>query len=119
MAKLFLNKKCILNNMIFVEKILSKARGLMFSDFKKVNNGICIKINSKKDLKFGSSVTMFFCFYSLDILFVNSNFEVVDKVTLKPFKLNYTPKKPCKFIIESFKNNFKKINIGDKIRIEN
>ncbi len=94
------------------------AAGLMFTFKKKVNQGLCLVMPTKEDVKFGASITMFFCFVSMNIIFINSKFEVVDKVTLKPWVANYTPKNKCKYVIESTRGKFKDIKIGDKVEIK-
>ena len=115
--KLKYNKKIILDKMKYATSAFEISKGLMFKRKKDVEKGMCLVIPSKKDTKFGSSVTMFFCFSDMQILFINSDFEVVDKKTLKTWTLSYTPKKPCKYIIESIPHKFDNIKIGNKIEI--
>ena len=79
---------------------------------------MCLVIPTRKNLKLSSSITMLFCFMPYEILFLNTDYEVVDKVVLKPFRLSYIPKKPCKYVIESVVGTFDKIKIGDSVRIE-
>ena len=117
LKKLKHNKKIILDEMKYATSTLEISKGLMFKGKKEVKKGMCLVIPSNKDIKFGSSVTMFFCFSDMQILFINSNFEVVDKKTLKIWTLSYTPKKACKYIIESIPHRFDDIKIGDKIEI--
>lgn len=118
MAKLYHNDILILDNMKWATSAFELANGLMFSSKKRVAKGMCLVMPTKEDVKFGASVTMFFCFYGLDIIFVNTKFEVVDKKTLKPWVANYTPKQPCKYVIESTIGKFENIKIGDKVKIE-
>lgn len=117
MAKFFHNKSLILDNMKWATNAFELSNGLMFSSKKRVDRGICLVMPTKEDVKFGASVTMFFCIYGLDILFINTKNKVVDKVTLKPWVPNYTPKKPCKYVIESTIGKFKDIKIGDSVEI--
>ena len=118
MAKLIHKKKEILPNMRVARNAFQLANGLMFAGKKKVNQGMCLVMPVDEDVKFGASVTMFFCFSSMDIIFVNSKFKVVDKVTLKTWVPNYTPKQACKYVVESSKGKFKDIKIGDLVNIE-
>lgn len=104
--------------MRYATRVTEISRGLMFATRKRIERGLCMVMPSDKDVKFGSSVTMFFCFSSLDVLFVNIKYEVVDKVTLKPWLPNYTPKAPAKYVIESSVGKFKDINVGDKVEIK-
>ncbi len=117
MAQLFHKNDQILSDMVYATSILQISKGLMFAGKKKINKGMCLVIPSKMDERINSSVTMLFCFYSMDIIFVDSNFNVVDKQTLRPFKVCYVPKKKCRYVIESFKGKFNNIKIGDKIEI--
>ena len=116
--KLKHNGKIILDKMKYATSTFEISKGLMFKGKKEVEKGMCLVMPAKSDVKFGSSVTMLFCFSDMQILFVNSNFEVVDKKTLKTWTPSYTPKKPCKYIIESIPHKFDEIKIVDKIEIE-
>lgn len=116
--KLIHKNKIILNEMKYATGTFEISKGLMFKGKKEVEKGMCIVMPSKNDVKYGASITMFFCFSDMQILFVNSKFEVVDIKTLKTWTPSYTPKKPCKYAIESIPNKFDMIKIGDKIKIE-
>ena len=118
MAKLIYKNKTVLSDMKYASNIFSISKGLMFASKKKIGRGMCLVMPSKKDKRFSCSVTMLFVFSSLEILFVNKNFKVVDKRTLKPFVLRYTPRGKCKYVIESIPNTFDNIKIGDKIAIK-
>jgi uncharacterized membrane protein (UPF0127 family) len=118
MAKLIYKNKIILKDMKYVTSIWQLARGLMFASKKKIKKGLCMVMLGQGDKRFGVSIHMVFCFYPYEILFINTKHEVVDKVLLKPFSVGYTPKKPCKYVIESWKGTFKDIKVGDKVEIK-
>lgn len=119
MSKLYHNKKLILKDMNYITNSLKLAKGLMFANNFTINKGVCLVFPSKKDVsRFSASVTNIFVFHILDILFVNSDFEVIDKKKLLPWVISYTPKSKCKYVIESSKDKFKDIKIGDKIVLE-
>jgi hypothetical protein len=82
----------------------SQARGLMFS--------------GKKNLIFAFkrealvSLHMFFVFFPIDVLFLDSAKRVVEKAHLLPFTF-YTPRHPCRYILElSFPGFSEKAKIG-------
>ena len=118
MVKLIYKNKIILPDLKYVRNIFGLVGGLMFASKEKVKKGMCLVMLGKSDKKFGVGIHMFFCFYPYDVLFINSDFRVVDKKILTPWSSSYTPKKPVKYIIESWKGTFKDINIGDKIQIK-
>ncbi|MDA3855623.1 MAG: DUF192 domain-containing protein [Candidatus Woesearchaeota archaeon] len=118
MAKLTHKKKVILPEMKYATSIFDIGKGLMFANKKKIEKGMCLVMPTRKNQKYVSAVTMFFCFHPMDIIFINKEFEVVDNITLNPWKSSYVPKKPCKYVIESTKDKFKNITIGEKVKLE-
>ncbi|MBW3003672.1 DUF192 domain-containing protein [Candidatus Woesearchaeota archaeon] len=89
-----INNKTITHNTKICRSQFSKFLGLMFS--------------RKKDLAlvfvFGKDsivpLHMLFVFYSIDVLFLNKDKEIIEiKSNFKPFSF-YTPKKPARFVIE-------------------
>lgn len=117
-AKLSHNDKIVLENMRYATSMYEISKGLMFSGRKKIKQGMCLVMPTEKDVKFGASVTMFFCFSSMEIIFVTSEFKVIDKIILMPFKASYTPKEKCRYVIESKIGTFYNIKIGDIVKIE-
>ena len=99
--------------MKLAENAIEKAIGLMFASETKIARGMCFV--NKKEIKTG--MTTVFCTNTLEIIFVDKNNVVIDKVQLKPWKLNYAPKKPYKYAIESTKNKFKQIGVGATVQI--
>lgn len=116
--KLIHKNKIILPEMKWATSAFAISKGLMFRFKKTVDKGMCLVMPSEKDVKFGASITMLFCFVDMEILFINSKFEVVDKKILKTWRPNYTPKQPCKYVVESTIKKFKDIKIGDKVKFK-
>ena len=90
-----------------------RFKGLMFE--KKENFDYALIFELTRESKIGSSVHMMFVFFPIEIVFLNSQKIVIDKATLKPWKLNYTPKKSAKYFIELPLKKSKTISLGDKI----
>jgi uncharacterized protein len=114
-AKLLFKGRVVLDEMKYATNIFSISLGLMFASKKRIDRGMCLVMPLRRDGRFSGSVTMLFVFRSMDILFVNSDFEVVDKKMLRPFVFSYTPKKACRFVIESSKGKFDRIKVGDRL----
>jgi len=68
--------------------------------------------------RLAASVHMMFVFFPIDIIFLDSGKKVVDKATLFPWQLNYTPKLSAKYFIELPEGCGAGISTGDKLEWE-
>ncbi|NMA44830.1 MAG: DUF192 domain-containing protein [Candidatus Diapherotrites archaeon] len=107
------NGKPLIKKVKLANSPLERMRGLMFEDEKKFDYALVF--TSPKEGKIESSLHMMFVFFPIAAIFLDSNKNVVDKTTLTPFTVNYTPKKPAKYVIEMPPKEAKKIKIKDKI----
>lgn len=95
------------------KSFFSKAFGLMFT-IKPKN----LFLIFKKESILQTSIHMLFVFYPIDVLWLDSNYRIVDKKeNIQPFSINHRPKKPAKFVLELKKNSIKELNIGDILSI--
>jgi uncharacterized membrane protein (UPF0127 family) len=81
---------------------------------KKQFNYVLI-FHFKQTSKSLNSIHMFFVFFPIMAVFLDSEKRVVDKKILKPFCPLYVPKKDCKYLIEMPTKYNNKIKLGDKI----
>lgn len=107
------------NNKILIKKkkILSPLKqglGLMFFPRKKFKFGLIFQ--REYESIFGSSLHMFFVFYPINVLFLDSEKKVVDiKKSFKPFSF-YAPKKKSRYIIElPIETDISFVKVGDKV----
>ncbi len=107
------NKGTELGECEVADTFFSRLRGTMFK--KKLGKGLILKLPGARS-RSGSTIHMFFVRFPLDIVFTDSDKNVVDTVSINPWK-TYTPKKPAKYVIEMEKGTIKnsKTEIGDKI----
>ena len=103
----------IMNKVKLANTSWQRTRGLMFEDIKQFNYALIFDFPHES--KIGTSLHMVFVFFPIDVLFLNKEKEVVDKVTLMPFTPNYTPKKAAKYVIEMPEGKAKKVKIGEKL----
>ena len=97
----------------FAKNTLERTKGLMFEEKKKFNYALVFEFPIES--KIGTSLHMLFVFFPIDVLFLNKNQKVVDKVTLQPFIPNYTPKKAAKYVIELPKGKTNGVKLGQKV----
>ncbi len=91
------------------EKIL----GLMFR--KRIVRPLVLEL--PREMRIGASIHMMFVRFPIDAVFLDSKFKVVDIATLRPWTLNYTPKKAAKYILE-MKAGAAKFKTGDTVKLE-
>jgi hypothetical protein len=109
------NKKKIIENTKILSTSYEQGVGLMFSLRKNFNYALIFTRDFES--KFGSAIHMFFVFFPICVIFLNSNKEVVDiKKKILPFGF-YLPKKPAKYVIEiPIETDISFVNIGDKLK---
>ena len=86
----------------------------MFSKSLKYNEALLI-INNRESM-IDSIAHMFFVFYPIAIIWLDSSKKVVDiKTRARPFTPFIKPKKPAKYILELPVGKAELIKIGDKL----
>lgn len=91
-----------------------KLRGLMFRFSKFKDEALVFVLD--KESRANASIHMFFVFFPIDVLFVNSKREIVDfKKKILPFTPLVIPKFPAKYIIELPKGTLKDIKVKQKV----
>jgi len=106
--RIYHKNKLISKRSKLCNNIFSKLRGFMFN-FSKSYDSIIIKSKN-------SSIHMFFVFFPLKIVWVDSRLKVIQIKKAYPFISVYSPQKGSVLILE-FKKNIK-LNIGDKINLK-
>jgi uncharacterized protein len=105
--------KILMRNVRFAKNTLERTKGLMFEEKKKFNYALIFEFPLES--RVGTSLHMLFVFFPIDVLFLDKNQKVVDKVTLQPFIPNYTPKKAAKYVIELPNGKTNGVKLGQKI----
>ncbi len=81
------------NNLEKCDSVFSKFRGLMFS--KRRN----LLFDLKKEKWFGAVIHTFFVFFSIKVYWLNSEKEIIDYRTVRPFQVA-VPKSRARYIVE-------------------
>ncbi len=105
-------KKKLIEKTRVADSFLKRLKGLMFS--KKPDYALIFEL--EKESRIGGSIHMLFVFFSIDVIYLNSEKKVVDiKLNLRPGALNYTPKKPSKYFIEFLAGTVQGISLNDEL----
>ena len=62
-----------------------------------------------------TSIHMFFVFFSIAAVWIDSNGQIVDKRLARPFRPIYVPDKPARYVLETPPELIGQFNIGDQI----
>lgn len=109
----------ISENAEIAKSALSRMKGLMFSGPKDMI------LEGKKDSFVESAIHMCFMKYPIDVLWVNSDLEIVDISNAVPLNIFrpetikfYAPKRKAKYTIEIGAGKITGTEVGDKILFE-
>ncbi|MFH1331862.1 MAG: DUF192 domain-containing protein [archaeon] len=109
--KLFHKGKVLAEGVVFYRNPFLRALGLRYSLKPKP-----IVLVSPSESVSGCAIDMFFVFFSTDVLWLNSKYEVVDlRRTVKPFSLPIKPKVPAKYVVELPVGLINDVKIGDRM----
>jgi hypothetical protein len=113
MIKNVSKNKIIIKNHKIADNMFSRAKGLMFSKKSAFDYGLIFDL--ERDTRIGASIHMFFVFFPINIVFLDSKKRVVDvKIKLMPFRAT-KPKRKCRYVIElPIKYDKRYVSIGDQ-----
>jgi len=100
----------------YCESFFCQLRGLMFTKSLPENHGLLLVQGS--DSRLNSSIHMMFMWMDLAVIWISSEYSVVDLVLARRWKLAYLPKKAAKYVLETGVSNLSDFNIGDKVQFE-
>ncbi len=92
------------------DSFLLRFKGLMFRRNIETNEGLL--------LKKCNSIHTFFMRFTIDVAYLDKDFFVIDKETLKPWRVGKILK-GVKHVFETGENSLDTINKGDKLNIIN
>jgi uncharacterized membrane protein (UPF0127 family) len=62
-----------------------------------------------------TTITMFFVFFPLAVIWLDGQKRVVDKVLARPFFPHYAPSQPAQYYIECHPSALDKVRVGDRL----
>lgn len=115
--KIINNGKLIADKIKFYDDIFSKTKGLMFSKPLKKREALILVANKEGILN--TTIHMFFVFFPVDVVWLNSKKEVIDiRYNVKMFTPFIKPRKPARYVLELSRGIGNFFKIGDKVKIE-
>lgn len=106
----------LLTQVQWCTSFLSRLRGLMFR--RTLAAGAGIVLVEGRESRLDTAIHMLFMFFPIATVWLNANYQVVDKCLAKPWRLFYASQKPAKYVIEANPQLLDKISLGDTLRFE-
>lgn len=100
----------------YCRSFFCQLRGLMFTKSLPEQQGLLLVQNS--DSRINSSIHMMFMWIDLAVIWISGDYEVIDKVLARRWKMAYLPSQPAKYVLETNVSNLSDFNIGDRVRFD-
>ena len=112
------NTKNLVNplNAEYCDKFACKLRGLSWRSNLAQRNALIIAESAES--KVGASIHTMGMFFDLGIVWLDSNFEVVDAQKAYRWRSFLLPHKPAQYIIELHPHRHSEFSIGDQIEFK-
>ena len=116
MIKNLTSGQIIATEVKWCDTFLSKGRGLMFHRAIGEDEAF-VFAESKESVGF-TSIHMFFVFFPIAVIWLDAEKKVVDIKLARPFHPYYAPQRPAQYFIECHPNILDKVQIGDRLELE-
>jgi uncharacterized membrane protein (UPF0127 family) len=108
--------RVLLTNLAWCASFFARLRGLMFRRALSESEGIVLV--EKRESRLDTSIHMLFMFFSIAVVWLDSNFCVVDMCLAQPWRPFYASRAPAQYVIEASPSLLEKISIGDELLFE-
>jgi uncharacterized protein len=92
-----------------------RLRGLMFRRELPADQGVLLE--GSRESRLDAAIHMLFVGFDLAVFWINSEYEVVDKIVAKPWRAAYFPRRPARYVLELHPEHFSAYEIGHKVKI--
>lgn len=108
------NNVIIADEVKFYDDLFNRTKGLRFA--KKLKPGQAVILAAAHESQLESAIDMFFVFFPIDVIWLDSDKKVVDvRTNVLPFTPIVVPRMAAQFVIELPRGMARNIKIGNKI----
>ena len=101
----------------YCNSFLCRLRGLTFRDRLEPDEGLLL-VQGKRDSRIDSSIHMLFVPFDLNVVWINTDMIVVDKVIAKPWWPAYLSSQPACYVLEIHPDRWEDYQIGDCVEFQ-
>jgi uncharacterized membrane protein (UPF0127 family) len=107
------NQKILLDHVLWCSSPWRRLAGLQFH--RPLNSGEGILLVFNQDSRAASSIHMFFVFFPIAAIWINSQGMVTHKTLALPWRPFYASPTPAQYVLETTPDFLDKIQIGDPV----
>jgi uncharacterized membrane protein (UPF0127 family) len=101
----------------YCDSFMCRLRGLMFRDCLDPDDGLLL-VQGGRDSRIDASIHMLFVPFDLNVVWINTDMTVVDKIIARAWRPAYVPAKPACYILEIHPDRWDDYQIGDKVEFQ-
>lgn len=106
----------LLNKAKWCASFWCHLRGLQFVTNLPEDEGLLFVTG--RETRSQATIHMFFMFFSIAVVWLDSQGKVVDKKLAKPWRPAYAPSKPAQYYIEARPSLLDRVQIGDVLQFD-
>ena len=110
------NEQTVLRRVRLCNNFWSRFRGLQLVTNLPDDEGLLFVTNSES--RANTTIHMFFMFFSIGVVWLDSSGKVVDKCLAKPWRPAYAPRYAAQYFIEAKPGILERVAIGDILRFD-
>jgi uncharacterized membrane protein (UPF0127 family) len=100
----------------YCDTFLTQLRGFTFHSRLELDEGLLLV--GTRDSRLDSSIHMLFVSFDLNVIWINSNMQVVDKIIAKSWRPAYFSKQPARYVLEIHPQRWGDYEIGDTVQFK-
>jgi uncharacterized protein len=100
----------------FCNTYFCRLKGLMFK--RSLGNQDGLLLVNKTDDRVSAAIHMLFVFMDLGIVWINSDYKVVDVIHARSWHLIYFPQNSAKYILEIIPDRLKEFSVNEKLEFQ-
>lgn len=89
----------------------------MFRSRRAVEDTVYLFVEKKESVA-ATTIHMFFVFFPIAVIWLDSERRVVDKKLARPFRPYYAPRQPAQYYIEGHPSLLERVSLGDQLEFE-
>jgi uncharacterized membrane protein (UPF0127 family) len=105
----------IANQIVRCDTFARRGRGLMFRSSSAVTDDQVYLFVEKRESVAQTTIHMFFVFFPIAVVWLDTEKRVVDKVLTKPFRPYYAPKSAAQYYVEGHPSLLERVSVGDQL----